>query len=466
LALPPSRAGDTPNIKHNPYTREFPSTISQVVHTVRRFIKFTVIGVLCAGSATVVLFQGAHLYVEKVSLASQDYLSDPVTADIAHYEWDKELDSWTGPPGVGGTDPNLGWKARHALRSAWMSLNWGNGAVSTASSSASDGRLIPASQFLNAALQASTDPATRIALLELQGNVSSALNSAESRKHALTCYEAALEGVPSGSWYAAKLFSRMAEVLSRMGNVELSIEYHWKAVHVLDPDHTTGNVPSHLSTSPSATRLVLRSLNALSILYATSRDLKSTSSLQASALKLTTSIPHGSVGETSPAQQLHSLFIQQRIATLQLHHAEVLYAMSRRDQEPIELLSSAATTSEGVALKLLGKDQGSPDRPESQIALVPADAWKSSTALSQPSTDLLLDASRSASAAYRLSAVLYEKQGEPSYPLAFRSLEKALWWCGGVEGPGADIPTAEWEAVWKDYRRLRGLVYPGPKSSR
>lgn len=464
LALPPSRADDTPNVKHNPYTREFPSTISQVAHTVRRFFKFSIIGILFMGSTILIIFQGAHLYVEKVSLASHDYHSDPNTADIAHYEWDKELDNWTSPPGTGGTDPNLSWKARYAVRSAWMSLHWGSGVVITPSPgssgpSTSDGRLVPAQQFLNAAVQGCTEPNTRIILLELQGNIACALNSSESMKFALRCYKSALEAVPVNSQQAAKLLSRMAEVLHRMGQIDQSLDYHWKAVHILDPDHQQDAVPSHLPTSPLATRLLLRNLNAISMLYATSRDLKTTSSIQIDALRLASSLPHRPEGHVSPAQRLHRLFVQQRIATLQLHHAEVLYAISRREQEPLKLLNSAAATSESIALTLLGKDPGSVERPDPPTLLSPAEAWTSSMALTQPSRDLLLDASRSAASAYHLSAILHEKQGKSGRLAAFQCLEKAIWWCGGVEGPGEDIPLSEWETIWKDYRRLRGYIH-------
>jgi tetratricopeptide (TPR) repeat protein len=469
LALPPSRPDDVPNIKHNPYTREFPTTITQIIQVIRRFLKYSAIGVLFVGSVAIVFFQGAHIYVEKVSLASRDYLSDPNTADIAHYGWDAELENWTGPPATGGTDPSLSWKARYAIRSAWMSLNWGSATTSLSTGNgtvlSTDGRLVPAQSFLDAALQTCSDPGTRAALLELQGGVAGSMTSTQSLARAMDCYEEALHSVPVDSQHAAVLFSRMAEVLNRMGNVDQAMDYHWKAIDIVDPDHNHGIVPSACPTSPFATRILLRNLNTLSMLYATSRDLKSAFSFQTAALKLATALSHEGQPDASPAQLLHTLFIKQRAATLQLHLGEVIYAINQQDKEAVEHLFSAAIASEEVAFALMGKDREAyPEQPESSSPSGPAGTWTSTAALRLPSTSLLLDASRSATTAYHLSAILYEKRGELGREDAFRSLERAMWWCGGVEGPNPDIPMTEWEAVWREYRRLRALVHPEPRS--
>jgi len=202
-------------------------------------------------------------------------------------------------------------------------------------------------------------------------------------------------------------------------------------------------------------------LNALSMLYATSRDLKSAFSFQTAALKLATVPSHDGQPDASPAQLLHTLFIKQRAATLQLHLGEVIYAINQQDKEAGEHLFSAATASEEVAFALMGKDRESYPEPSSPSG--PAGTWTSTAALHSPSTSLLLDASRSAATAYHLSAILYEKRGELGHEDALRSLERAMWWCGGVEGPNPDIPMTEWEAVWRDYRRLRALVHPEPR---
>jgi hypothetical protein len=70
-------------------------------------------------------FEALHQYVETGPMGYPSRGND-------EWGWEDEVQGWTGGP-KGGTDPRLGWKARHALRAAWMCQNWGAGDASLSS---------------------------------------------------------------------------------------------------------------------------------------------------------------------------------------------------------------------------------------------------------------------------------------------------------------------------------------------
>lgn len=85
-----------------------------------RLIRYLLYGLLSLGAISLTAFEGLHLYIENVSLAAPSRESSDESG------WEEETPSWTG--GVkGGTDPKLGFKARHALRAAWICQEIGAG---------------------------------------------------------------------------------------------------------------------------------------------------------------------------------------------------------------------------------------------------------------------------------------------------------------------------------------------------
>src|SRR5882762_5622103 len=88
--------------------------------TFGRLIKVSVIGLFGTGLLAWTAFEGTHMWVEKIGLAPE--YDDEVT----RWEWDLDAEKWTGGS-PGGTDPALGFKGRHAVRSAWVAQNWGIG---------------------------------------------------------------------------------------------------------------------------------------------------------------------------------------------------------------------------------------------------------------------------------------------------------------------------------------------------
>ncbi|WRT69733.1 uncharacterized protein IL334_006724 [Kwoniella shivajii] len=92
-----------------------------------RIVRYVLYGVLTLGGVSLITFEGLHLYVEKVCMASPSRVG---SEDQDSYGWIGENQGWTGGM-KGGTDPRLGQKARHALRGAWICQEWGAGGSAT-----------------------------------------------------------------------------------------------------------------------------------------------------------------------------------------------------------------------------------------------------------------------------------------------------------------------------------------------
>ncbi len=99
---------------------EFVQTISRIA----RIITFSALGIATIG---VVSFEAAHQYVEHVAMPAASTSASALDND--EYGWSHLAleESWSGSAAHKGTDPRLGIKGRHAVRSAWMCVNWGGG---------------------------------------------------------------------------------------------------------------------------------------------------------------------------------------------------------------------------------------------------------------------------------------------------------------------------------------------------
>ncbi|KAJ1023840.1 hypothetical protein NDA13_004674 [Ustilago tritici] len=110
--------------------QSFGTPLAQFIFTlsrIARIITFTALGV---GTIGVVSFEAAHQYVEHFAMpASSPSSPSSPSSSSDEYGW-KQLalqESWSGSLSHPGTDPRLGIKGRHAVRSAWMCVNWGGG---------------------------------------------------------------------------------------------------------------------------------------------------------------------------------------------------------------------------------------------------------------------------------------------------------------------------------------------------
>lgn len=101
--------------------QSFSTPFAHFIHTISRIarmIVFTSTGVVAVGALT---FEGVHQYVEHVAMPrsqAQSQERDP-------WGWtdDSMEEGWGGK----GTDPRLGVRGRHILRSAWICSHWGGG---------------------------------------------------------------------------------------------------------------------------------------------------------------------------------------------------------------------------------------------------------------------------------------------------------------------------------------------------
>lgn len=89
---------------------------------VRRGIAYLLIGAVGTVALGAIGFEALHQYVESGPMGFASRGND-------EWGWEDEVLGWTGGPN-GGTDSRLGWKARHALRAAWMCQHWGAGGSS------------------------------------------------------------------------------------------------------------------------------------------------------------------------------------------------------------------------------------------------------------------------------------------------------------------------------------------------
>ncbi|KAI6109194.1 hypothetical protein EDD16DRAFT_1711527 [Pisolithus croceorrhizus] len=85
----------------------------------KRFAKLSILGIVSLGLTGIVVFKGAHMWVENAELAPD---IDPETKC---WEWDRDTKKWSGS-NAGGTDPAFGLKGRHAVRVVWVTQNWGS----------------------------------------------------------------------------------------------------------------------------------------------------------------------------------------------------------------------------------------------------------------------------------------------------------------------------------------------------
>lgn len=107
-----------------------------VLNTFRKLLVYTSAASISIALLVFLGFEGTHLYVENVSIAPTPGLDDEYETgeggggkmgEDAIWGWAVESqESWTGGK-RGGTDPALGYRARHLIRAAWMAQNWGAG---------------------------------------------------------------------------------------------------------------------------------------------------------------------------------------------------------------------------------------------------------------------------------------------------------------------------------------------------
>ncbi|KXN89265.1 hypothetical protein AN958_06019 [Leucoagaricus sp. SymC.cos] len=465
----------------------FPKHFVFVLDVGKRFIKFSFIGLVLLGIATGSAYEGAHIWAEKHGLAPD---SDE---EVKGWQWESDADKWTGDPAHGGTDPGLGFNARHLVRAAWMAYTWGIG-HSTAAIGSHDQRgtglvgpagikvinpqLQTTEAFLRAAIRHAESipdqlyPHTLPQLFTLHGNVLEKLGS-DFLPEAKTDLERAWAGLDAQGLDSARIALKLGDIVSRLGLKEQALEW-WARALALITDNSSPNVlgliPKQPPSSPLAQRLLSSTLVSLSAFYAKSGQYRMAESIEEDALSVLRAIPPpNSLASTSPPQALHALFLLQRSSILSIHLAEVLYAQRRPEISSIQWLTFAAESSERVARVLTGlplvKSQEFhsknplPNPLEERLLT----SYTASRSMKPVAEGLLRDARRTAAEAWNLMGVLHETKEGSNSKSALECFERAVQWAGtpssevdGGREAAEGIPDADWRVFWRNYQRALG----------
>lgn len=461
----------------------------------RRFLKFTAIGLAAVGLTTWTAFEGAHLWVENVELTPE------VDLEVRKWEWDVEAERWARGASGGGTDPELGFMGRHAVRAAWMAQNWGIGAANIAPSSAMSGksaggagpgglniaeaRLEIAQAFLNVAIQSAAKypekmrPQTMMELLQRHANIMERMGTKEALFEARRELERVWASLPGQGIDAARIALKLGDINQRVGDREDALSWWARSLQLIQDQNTRTpvdvppSVPTSVPSSPLAQRTLISTLVSMSAFYATTGQLRQAQAIEESSLDLLRSIRQPqSLESAPPPQALHALYILHRSSLLSIHLAEVLYALRNKQPTSMEWLARAAESSERVALALTGLPLIHPDAPHSTIPHPPSSetplipAYAKSRSMHKPAKSLLRDARRTAAEAWNLMGLLVEAtEASGSQQQALECYERAVGWAGiahgragGVGKAGEGILEAEWKVLWNNYVRVRNVV--------
>ncbi|KAG1753504.1 hypothetical protein EDB19DRAFT_1669609 [Suillus lakei] len=480
---------DQPVLIEDPFTQSTLFTLDFF----KRLAKFSLMGVFALGITGWTAFEGLHMWVENVELAcDQD-------SEVCRWEWDHEAEKWSGGD-KGGTDPALGFKGRHAVRSAWIAENWGTGSGAiiirsntfsgrgsqgTGSLNITEARLEVAQNFMALAISIAESkmpsgklrPQTMGELLARHASILERMGMRDALLQARARYERVWAGLPAKGTDAARVALKLGDLDYRLGDFEDCACMVGSGPSASPKALSTQIFQIHKYHRPS---LHLRVHNArlpprwyhLSAFYSTSGRLKQAQHVQESGLDLLRSIPSPSrISAASPPQALHSLFLLHRSSLLSIHLAEVLYALRAAPEQSIQWLTRAAESSERVALALAGLPFTHPDAPGSAIPHPPASeaslvpVYTQSNAMRKPAKSLLRDARRTAAEAWNLMGILRESEKDSGAERALECYERALGWAGvaadrfgGIGEPGEGTPEAEWKVLWNNYVRVREVT--------
>lgn len=455
----------------------FVTSAGVAINLFTRFVKFSLLGALGLGFTGWTIFEGTHLWVESVELASD------VDDEIRRWEWHQDAEGWTGGE-HGGTDPALGFRARHLLRGSWMAENWGVGSTrfsdnaGIGSLNAIEARLDFAQNYLDMTIKiaetkmmsAKLRPQTFNELLFRHGSILERIGTKEALFEARLKYERVWASLLGKGTDAARIASKLGDLNFRLGDSNDALAWWTRSLSLSQgTQQTEGTVVPTIfqsaPSSPSAQRTLTSTLVSLSAYYSTSGQLKQARQLQETALALLRSIPSPpNITAVSPPQMLHSLYLLHRSSLISIHLAEVLYALRSPRQSSFDYLSRAAESSARVALALTGLPFNPPDAkgsgvvhhdtPAQDASILPL--FAKSHAMRKPATGLLRDARRTAAEAWNLMGILSEQGGDMEHALT--CYERAVGWAGVTSdqsSPGEGMLEADWKVMWANYSRAR-----------
>ncbi|KAG6890701.1 hypothetical protein C0995_005074 [Termitomyces sp. Mi166 len=453
---------------------------SKVLRVGKGVIKYTLIASLGVITATIVGFEGTHLWIEKVELSPEQ------NPEVKLWEWDQEVEKWSGDSVMGGTDPALGHHGRHRVRAAWAAYNWGesNAAAVIApdtkfargESQPEDLELVDANMstaqtFLRGALRVANErdsdghlhPETISQLIFRRASILERLGR-DALQESKTEYERAWVGFSREGLSAASIAVRLGEISLQLNQQSDAVLWWSRAIKL-----THGEVPDDLKTlpaaleslppSPRAQRILATTLVTLSAFYAQTGKLNQAQALEEAALTTLRTVPIPTpLTSASPPHALHALYLLHRSSLISVHLAEVLNARGKPLALSIQYLTSAAESSERVARELTGKS--SSENPAPLKDTVPSPAYTDSRSMKKPALALLRDARRTTAEAWNLIGILNETQAK-NLPAALQCYERAVQWAGTtnqtshIMKPHEGILESEWTSIWNNYNRAK-----------
>ncbi|KAL5490513.1 hypothetical protein ACEPAI_5346 [Sanghuangporus weigelae] len=285
-----------------------------------RFAKFSFIGLAVLAGGTFAALEGTHLWVEYFGIASP---SDS-DGELMRWGWIKEAERWTGGAN-GGTDPALGTKARYALRSAWMTQNWGTGAqiisdnalaqAQQSPNKAIEARLEFSHDFLSLALSLAEEkeragkplrPETISEILVRKAATLERIGSKGALYDARATYERVWDAqvkLDADAEERARLALKLGDVNARLGDSEEARSWWSQALQLASSpsdsafqrpsdmittlDNTSlPKLPERLPDSPHAQRTIAATLSSLSALLAQSGQLTDAKAIQEKGIRL------------------------------------------------------------------------------------------------------------------------------------------------------------------------------------
>jgi len=292
----------------------------------------------------------------------------------------------------------------------------------------------------------------------------------------------------------ARIAVKIGDVAKRLDN-ESEALYWWDwAVENLSgvkrgaTDTSNGRLPQ----SPFAQRTLVSALLALSAHFATTNQFKFAEVVECTGLRLfNTSASLDAVGLQSPAQNLHTLFLQHRLALLKIHLVVVTYALNRpssaqlkpksssswfskRTPEPeatvtpfaassIDILSSARETTARVIHLLSAPHLTLPPPPSPTRHL--HSYFHGSRNIRTPAMRLLRDARRGTVEALVLEGILLE--GDRDVKKAVERFAEAGAWVGkdtSKDPKRHDVGEEERRRVWAHWERAKVKLDANPSS--
>lgn len=407
-------------------------------------VKYIVIGGVGLAALSFAGWEAAHLYIEKQMPTAK--------SKEGSHGWEEENTSWTGEDG--GTTSKLSWKARMALRAAWLCWEKGAGvpgAISTRQSihpqlgngaigglNKIDRGYELAEQYIDVAIKDAekrgmvfpphegADPVA-LDLVTLKASILERMGTPDTLEQSRELYEdVARTPMPPTELNQAlsiRLALKLSDLANRAGDSADAAK--WRAWGLQTAGVTIPEPPKKGSwwskapkpepvtvpeLSPPVRRAAVALLLSDSALAAQGGDLPR-AAREHDVLRALIPTPERLVTPSNgnAAEVLHSVWLAQRRALLDLYRGSVAHAQDRSSTAPLGTIAMAAEESDAViqALEPLPAAYKGP-------LLVPAER-------------LRREALQTGAEAHFTEGVLEEKQGtEPALLKALASFERAM----------------------------------------